>query len=137
MQGTINPGAEVFNKEIAELEAKLAAKKQELVNSGAETSEKEVFKQVVKEHGSGESLSPAVPSSAAPNATTSAGTAQVTPVVAAKVNTLVAHAFTQGIAAAVKEAKKTGDPYFIDLLHDRLADEYYQKLLQARKVNPS
>ncbi len=49
----------------------------------------------------------------------------------------IAHAFTKGLSAAIAEAKKTGDAFFIDMLHDRLADEYYQKLVAARKVNPT
>ena len=130
----MSQNTEVFNQEIAELEAKLAAKKQELMNSGAEHTEKAVFQQVVKEHASGEALSPAIPVATAP--TSSATSTQVvTPAVQAKINSLIAHAFTKGLAAAISEAKKTGDAYFIDLLHDQLADQYFEKLLQARKIN--
>ena len=127
------PTAEIFNQEIAELESKLAAKKRELLESGMEHPEKDVFKAVVKEHATGEAgpkFNPSVtPTSPAPAGHTATPTAQ------AKLNTYIALAFTKGIAAAVKEAKKSHDAYFIDLLHDRLADEYYSKLLQARKIN--
>lgn len=127
---------EVFNQEIAELEAKLAAKKLEMAGYGAESSEKEVFKQVVKEHASGENIQPSLPISTT-TTKTSPSDDKVSPAVTAKLNTFIAHAFTKGIAQAINEAKKTNDAYFIDLLHDRLADEYYQKLLQARKIwNP-
>ena len=126
---------EVFTQEIADLEAKLAAKKLELASSGTESSEKTIFKQVVKEHAGGESFQPSMPvhAATAPAAATTA--VAVTPAVTAKLNTFIAHAFTKGIADAIKEAKKTNDAYFVDLLHDRLADEYYQKLIQARKIN--
>ncbi len=127
---------EIFTKEIAELEAKLAAKKQELLRSGIESPEKTVFKQVVREHVTpGEQPSISIP--VASPQKTSQSSRQATPQEEQQINQLVAHAFTKGLAAAIAEAKKTGDPFFIDLLHDRLADEYYQKLLAAHKVNAS
>ncbi len=125
---------EIFNQEIADLEAKLAAKKQELMKSGTESSEKTVFKQVVREHASPEaSLGSFIPSQK-PQTTTPTRT--TTPADEEKLNVFISHAFAKGIASAIKEAKSTGDAYFVDLLHDRLADEYYQKLLQARKIIP-
>lgn len=128
---------EVFNKEIAELEAKLAAKKQELANSGVESTEKAVFKQVVREHiAPSEQPSVQISTTASP-ATSATTTRKPTAKEEQQVNLFIAHAFTKGIASAIAEAKQTGDAYFIDLLHDRLADEYYQKLVAARKVNPT
>ena len=126
---------EAFNQEIADLEAKLAAKKQELLRSGTESPEKDVFKQVVREHASPESLMGSFAPSQKPQSAVVAKT--TTPAEEQKINNLIAHAFTKGIASAIKEAKATGDAYFIDILHDRLADEYYAKLLQARKINQS
>ena len=124
---------EVFNQEIADLEAKLAAKKQELMNSGVESPEKAVFKQVVREHvAPGEQSSASIPTASPTTASTPART--TTPAEEQQINLLIAHAFTKGLAAAVAEAKKTGDAFFVDQLHDRLADEYYQKLLAARKI---
>lgn len=135
----MNPGQtpEVFNQEIAELEAKLAAKKQELLRTGAESTESAVFKQVVREHAApGEQVQPVAPAHA--GATPAAVSARtVTADEQQKINTLVAFAFTKGLSAALAEAKKTGDAFFIDMLHDRLADEYYQKLLAARKIKAS
>lgn len=126
---------EIFNQEIAALEARLAAKKQELLHSGVERHEKTLLKEAIAEHA-GPSI-PAV-TSTAPVATTQAAPARTaTAAETAKVNLLIAHAFTKGIASAVAEAKKSGDAFLIDLLHDRLTDEYYQKLLAARKVNPN
>jgi len=128
--------SEVFNEEIAELEAKLAAKKHELQNSGVERTEKATFNQVVREHvsvGEGATVSPSIVSSKPSTSTHRAPT----PEEEKKISLMIAHAFTHGIATAVSEAKKFGDPYFVDLLHDRLADEYYAKLLAAHKVNPT
>ena len=128
---------EVFNKEIAELEAKLAAKKQELANSGVESTEKAVFKSVVREHVAlGEQRAVQIPTAAAP-ATSATPARKPTTKEEQQVNLFIAHAFTKGIASAIAEARATGDAFFMDLLHDRLADEYYQKLVAARKVNPT
>jgi hypothetical protein len=128
-------GQEIFHQEIAELEAKLAAKKQELMRSGVESPEKAVFKQVVREHvTAGEQPKVVIPTTAAP--AKAAPVRKTTPEEERQVNLLIAHAFTKGLAAAISEARKTNDAYFIDLLHDRLADEYYQKLLATRKVKP-
>ncbi len=128
-----NQTPEIFNQEIAELEAKLAAKKQELMQSGAETPEKHVFKEVIREHAfASEAPKPAVPVKTSSPATTATHT--TTPQEEAQLNAMVAHAFTKGLKEAVKEARKTQSPFFIDLLHDRLADEYYDKLVAARKI---
>jgi len=131
-----SPNPEAFHQEIADLEAKLAAKKQELTRSGIETPEKAVFKQVLREHVSpGEQARVVVPTTST-TSTIQQTTQSVTPAQQQKANLLIAHAFTKGLVSAIDEAKKSNDPYFIDLLHDRLADEYYQKLLAARKIQP-
>lgn len=124
---------EIFNQEIAELEAKLAAKRHELSTAGIESPERSVFKQVVREHAS-----PNIQSSPAASTTPTVPAAQpartLTQQEDAQIQLLIAHAFTKGVAAAVTEARKTGDPFFVDQLHDRLADEYYAKLLAAHKI---
>lgn len=43
-------------------------------------------------------------------------------------------ALEEGISTAVKEAKKHDDPYILDELHDALADELKQRLLQQGEV---
>lgn len=134
MAETTNP--EIFSKEIADLEAKLAAKKQEFLGAGIESPEKAVFKQVVREQGApSEAPKVAIPSTATPAQGSSSRkpTAQEEQ----RLNLLVAHAFTKGLSAAIAEARKTGDAFFVDMLHDRLADEYYAKLLASRTVKPS
>lgn len=124
---------EIFNQEIAELEAKLAAKKQELVLAGVEKPEKHVFKEVVSDHafssdaftgnGRAQSTTPATPARVAPE-----GKTQET------LDALVAEAFTSGIATAVSKARKLESPYLLELLHDRLVDAYYEKLIQSRQI---
>ena len=130
------PTTEIFNQEIAELEAKLASKKQELMQAGVETPEKHVFKEVIREHAfAGEATAPIIPT-ATTASTTSTAPRTTTPQEEATLNTFVAHAFTKGISSAVAEARKTNNPFLIDTLHDRLVDEYYQKLVAARKIKP-
>ncbi len=127
-----NQNTENFQQEIALLEQKLATKKQEMLQSGIETPEKHIFKEVVREHGfAGEMPKTQIPA-AAPAANVPARTA--TAEEQASLNTLIAHAFTKGIAEAVSEARKIGNPFLIDTLHDRLVDEYYEKLVMAKKI---
>ena len=123
-----------LNTEIAQLEARLAAKKQEALEAGAELPEKEVFKTVVKEHASLE-----IPQVKIPVTTPVVAADPVRPATQSQqqtINTLIAFSFSKGIKAAIAEAKKYNDAYLIDLLHDRLADEYYSKLLLARQIKP-
>lgn len=124
---------EVFNQEIKELEAKLEAKKREMAEAGQQHPEKKIFKEVLREHAPFEVQSNATPVTG----TQPAPVDEPTNEEKQHLNALVTHSFTKGIGSAVAEAKKTNNPYFIDLLHDRLADEYYEKLVQARKINPS
>ncbi len=124
-----------FQAEIKELEAKLEAKKKEMAASGSEAPEKHIFKTVVREH-TGHEATPAKPGSPSSSAgAQAAGAPILSPTDEQKIDELVTHAFTKGIPAAVDEARKMNIPFLVDMLHDRLADEYYQKLLEARKLN--
>jgi len=126
-----------FQEEIKALEAKLEAKKREMAASGTEAaSERNVFKEVVREHTGHETPAVVIPTI---RSSAGAGAAQggvaLSPADEQKIDNLVTHAFTKGIAAAVSEARKMNVPFLVDMLHDRLADEYYQKLLESRKLN--
>lgn len=46
---------------------------------------------------------------------------------------LVDVALTHGLMSAVAKAGRE-TPWLLDALHDRLADEYYQKLVQAKEI---
>lgn len=120
--------------EIAQLETKLEQKKKELAGGSTEQTEQNIFRQVVREHASPEGARMVNYSATAPAPTASAASS-LTPTETQALQTLVQFAFSKGIAAAVSEARKKHTPYFVDLLHDQLADEYYQKLLAARKIN--
>lgn len=50
------------------------------------------------------------------------------------VNDLVAMALSKGMAYAMKAANSLRNPHILDEFHDVLADKYYQKLLEARKI---
>ncbi|MDO8602129.1 MAG: hypothetical protein Q7R62_03355 [bacterium] len=125
---------EILHSEIQELEAKLEAKKREMAQAGAEVSEKHLFKTVVHEH-TGHEMPPANTGIPATPRSGSTSTAVVlSPADEQKVDELVMHAFTKGITSAVSEARKLNIPFLVDMLHDRLVDEYYQKLLESRKL---
>ncbi len=132
--------SEVFAQEIAELEAKLQQKKIQMEQAGKSAPEQHLFKEVVKEHAfAKESTGNFSPASAPSKAVNSPATATrtTTKEEEQQIAAHIATAFVKGIAAAVSEARKKNDPFLIDMLHDRLADEYYQKLLAARKIKAS
>ncbi|TSC71456.1 MAG: hypothetical protein G01um101470_595 [Parcubacteria group bacterium Gr01-1014_70] len=47
---------------------------------------------------------------------------------------LVGIALTKGILAAVRVARHLNNPHLLDDFHDMLVDEYYEKLIEARKL---
>ncbi len=130
--------------EIRELEQKLEEKKRVLAEGGAASrEEKEVFREVMREH-----IGEKMPSSAPPPAPVAPplpGGAPLLPGIGsgrdtaadaareAKVAALVERAMTSSIESAIRVAQ-TESPYLMDALHDRLADDYYDKLVQLRKL---
>lgn len=132
------------------MEEQLQRKKRELAEQGVPIPpEKDVFRDVLKEHI--ETLRPSVLS---PSPTSSEPPEKVYPPVPAPpaqapqrptvsireeevrektVRQLVEKALTGTIEDAVRLAEKES-PYYVDALHDRLVDEYYEKLLHARKL---
>lgn len=130
--------------EIRELEQKLAEKKRVLAEGGvAPREEREMFREVMREH-IGEKMPSSSVAASPPTTKPSAG-APLMPGIAsarnpaddaareAKVAALVERAMTTSIESAVRAAQ-TESPYLVDALHDRLADEYYDKLVQLRKL---
>ena len=131
-------------EEIKKLERQLEEKKRAFAETGiAAPEEKEVFREVLKEHI--ESLRPApvatpaapvlqdvraairsVPKEAAAHAKEQEANAAV-------VRALVEKAMTGTIEDAVKEAQKIS-PYILDELHDYLVNDAYDKLVALRKI---
>lgn len=133
-------------QEIRELEQKLAEKKRILAEGGVPArEEKEVFREVMREH-IGEKvpgIQPAPAPAPAPAAPlmpgiTPAGTAPMRDTAEdaareARLAALVDRAMGSSIESAVNAAQAES-PYLLDALHDRLAEEYYDKLVQLRKL---
>jgi len=47
---------------------------------------------------------------------------------------LIQLAFDKNVVMAVERARKTGNFYLLDALHDRLVDEFYNQLVQQNKI---
>ena len=133
-------------QEIRELEQKLEAKKRALSLVGKDASqEKEVFREVLKEHieAAKPLFSPPEPQvsfTPPPTAQTSGGTqAQQRSDQIAKeereteLRKLIEFALSRTIYDAVARAQKS-TPYLLDELHDHLVDDYYDKLVALRKL---
>ena len=124
-------------EEIRELERKLADKKRALAGEGAPAaSEKEVFREVMREHiqAAQPPLAVAPPVSHVPSIPSASplGGAQDADR-DEELRMLVERALTRNIADAVSAAAES--PYLLDALHDRLVDEYYDKLIALRKID--
>lgn len=126
---------QIFEQEIKELEQKLEAKKREFAQSGIEQPESHIFKSVVREHVGAESGTPRLTTATTQNTATKS--TSPTEIQKKAIKDLVELAFIKGLTVAVHEARKTNDAYLIDMLHDQLADEYYQKLITARAIKSS
>lgn len=133
-------------EEIRELERKLEEKKREFAEREREVPpEKEMFREVLREHI--EAVRPAPPPSAAPPPSV----APVSPPPRdqaglqaqakrqdereAEIRSLIELALTRTIEDAVRLAERES-PYLLDELHDHLVDDFYEKLIQLRKVKP-
>lgn len=128
-------------EEIRQLEERLAIKKKELEDKGEAKQEKEIFKEVLKEHI--EEIRPgpnlAVPGGAPSKISDDAAKAArklKDDEEKSQLEALVAIALGESLLKAVHIAEALG-PYMLDLLHDTLVDHYYEKLVAARKINIS
>ncbi len=126
-------------EEIKELERKLEEKKRALAVEGAPTiPEKEVFREVMREHIG----APQPPPTVTPPISHIPSVLPASPRDAVEdskrdeqLRMLIERALTRNIANAVAAAAKES-PYLLDELHDRLVDEYYDKLIALRKIDP-
>ena len=139
---------ESLEEEIRELEQKLAEKKEQYKETSRE--EKEIFRDVLQEHiqharesveeignkkESGETTIPPAVSMhdyaahiSTPSGLHHGGEYQQ------EIEELVTIALAQGIMQAVRVARNTGNYRLLDDFHDALVDDYYEKMLQARKI---
>ncbi|QQG45160.1 MAG: hypothetical protein HYW89_04140 [Candidatus Sungiibacteriota bacterium] len=133
------PSAE---EEIRQLEQKLEEKKREFALRGVEVpEEKELLREVLRKQ-----VEEVRPPLSTPAVTPPAGAHLLTDDLKKKadevknqeeretqVRTLIEIALTRGINNAVKVAE-SATPYLLDELHDHLVDDYYDKLVQLRKI---
>lgn len=122
-------------EEIKELERMLEEKKKMLVERGEEREHKAVFREVFREKY-GEAFKPSAPSVAshiASQATPDEEEAKRAKEREEQITALIGIAFQKGIKTAVEAARKN-TPWLLDELHDRMIDEYYQKLIQSGQV---
>lgn len=137
LQGKMSP-----EEEIKKLEHQLEEKKRALAEAGTHIpEEKEIFREVLKEHI--ESLSPAPhqapfsvplpPPLVAPAPQDEKARVQREEANAATVRILVEKALTGTIEDAVKEAQEMG-PYMVQELHNHLVNDMYDKLIALRKI---
>lgn len=133
----LNPAVE---EEIKMLEQRLAEKKREAGMADIESQkERELFREVVREHAAQVTPSAIQPSPVPPAIGVPQTSAPMTEEEKQEreniMTKLVEAALTHGILHALK-SPEAENFYYVDELHDRLADEYYDKLVQLRKVTP-
>ncbi len=134
-------------EEVRALEEKLAEKKRELAQRETETPsdahEKEMLREVLREHI--EDVRRSTPHPVSPPDISSLPQMQpsVTPSSGdaadfernEQLRALIETALSKSVATAVREAEALS-PYLLDELHDHLVDQYYEKLVQLRKITP-
>lgn len=123
--------------EIQELSRLLEEKKKVFAERGEAKEHKEIFQEVFSEKYK-EALLP-------PSANVSGGAQAPSPHTRPsddpqhkllhdqQLQSLVDFALTRGLVNAVGRASRE-TPWLLDALHDRLSDEYYQKLVQAKEI---
>lgn len=133
----INPQEYSQAEEIQELERLLEEKKRQLAERGEGQEPKETFRELFKERyapgipekpptASGTGPSPILPQSSDDTSKAKAREEQL--------RIFIEISFEKGIAAAIQLAK-ANTPWLLDELHDRLIDEYYERLIQAKQIS--
>lgn len=126
--------------ELRALEEKLAARK-EATGGADDKEEKELFREVLKEHvESAKEVVHEGKMGQSPSHDYAAQTKGKADEIREKehreqTEALVDIALTKGVLDAVAVARHLGNPHLLDDFHDMLVDEYYDKLLQARKIS--
>ena len=126
---------ETLPEEIKELELMLEEKKRALAERGEEREHKEIFREAFKEKfGPAPRVLPTPIAPSEPSATPK-GKGDDTAFYAREeeMQSLVQLSFAKGVRQAIEAARRES-PWLLDELHDRLIDEYYQKLVQAHQI---
>lgn len=130
-----------LESEIQALQQKLEEKKRVLQKESENVgNEKDIFREVLKDHvkqapedidiQNKPGIKMPVPAPASSGQANKKDVSEHADVVDA----LVRIAFRDGILKAVQAARETQSPHVVDALHDKLVDEYYDKLLAARQI---
>lgn len=122
---------ESVNEEIKWLEERLEAKKRELDEKGESRLEREIVRDVIRElPASPLPVSANISDAAAQKAAYNLKEKEHAHII----EELVALALAKGLASALKIANSLKNPHILDEFHDTLADKYYEKLLETRKL---
>lgn len=127
-----------LQEEIRALEQRLEQKKREAGETEKDAPEKEMFREVLKEHIESVRRPPSAPVPSLPTDAAAAKPAakaddQAKSEREEEIRALVELALTKSVEDAVRIAEKES-PYLLDELHDHLVDEYYDKLVALRKI---
>lgn len=128
-----------LEKEIADIEQRLAAKKAELNKEEVHSVVKEQVQEKMPEYLPRPSADIAMgikpdSSQAMPEQQSIAAPSYLSEELKSKVQELVNIAFTQSISDAVKAASKINNPALIDAFHDVLVDQLYNTLIERGKL---
>ena len=128
-----------LEQEIARLQQEVQQRKNALEEAGTTPeqmpSERELVHQAVGDEI--QKQVPAyqpIPAPTAPQGGSVAQPSYLTPELQESVQVLVQTALSQGLAAAIAQAKTTNNAALLDAFHDIIVDELYGQLLAARKV---
>jgi hypothetical protein len=129
-----------LQEHIAWLETQLQQKKQELAGQGGpDKNERELVKEVIQGVGV-ENIPPPPPVILPPSSAPIASPIKPLPNDPTEeqhkeiVQQLVEKAISEDLFAALKAAENLRNPHLLDEFHDALADHYYEKLVESRKL---
>ncbi len=137
---------ESIQDEIKELERKLQEKRRALGDNIEGQTERDLVKDIIKESAEARAevptdmpsgLNPPVPPPAPQNdddASMKAKHDNEEKEHSEIVEHLIADALSNGLAHALRAAEALRNPHILDDFHDTLADKYYEKLLESRKL---
>ncbi len=126
---------ESTNEEIKWLEAQLEAKRKEVAAGvGEAKEEREMVQDVIKDVQtlpvSPPILGAAISDDDAKRTAYDIGEKEHAQII----DDLIGIALSKNLLTALKVAKAMNNPHLLDEFHDKLADKYYQKLLEERKL---
>ena len=121
---------EAIHEEIKWLEERLEARKQELSESGEAKHEKEIVREAIREAAQTPPPTLSISDDVALQAAYNLKEKEHEHII----EELILLALTKGLASAMKVANSLKNPHLLDEFHDALADKYYEKLLESRKI---